>query len=62
MTANERREKLAEALICWRLERDDWRLTHHFDCGDLGIVKLFYIRSNWECRWLDIEACPVEMP
>lgn len=62
MTIRERRALLEEALIRWRAERqDEWRRIYYFDCGDLGIVKLFWIRHNWECRWLDIETCPVKV-
>lgn len=30
-----------------------------FDCGELGILHIFWMRSRWECQWYDeLETLP----
>lgn len=59
-------QKIEEALIRWRENQtDEWRIEYYFDCGPLGIVRLFTLPYGntryWECRWLNIEPCPVSV-
>jgi len=60
----DKRRTIEEALIRWREgAQDEWRINYYFDCEPLGIVRLFVLSYHntryWECRWLDVEPCPV---
>lgn len=60
------RQKIERALIHWRENQmDEWCIEYYFDCGPLGIVRLFVLRYHntwyWQCRWLDVEPCPVSV-
>ena len=35
--------------------------SHIFDCGDLGIVELYWQHHGWEKRWLNIKPLPTEL-
>lgn len=60
------RQRIEEALIHWRENQaDEWRIEYYFDCGSLGVARLFTLSDGnvryWQCRWLSVEPCPVDI-
>ncbi len=31
----------------------------YYDCGDLGILHIYWSRSTWETEWIEIQPWPV---
>lgn len=51
----------------WREnQKNEYRNDYLFDCGELGIAKLYYTYSNvaggnWVVTWPLVEPCPIKL-
>jgi len=52
-----RRDKIALEVKRWCNEHNNWR-RRYFDCGDYGVLYLYWTGPTWEHRWIEIEPLP----